>query len=43
VQGLRGIRDPAATVNHQEGIEGIAIHVQTMQTTDDIRKNNKFV
>jgi hypothetical protein len=42
VQRLRGIRDPAAAMNHEEGVERVAVHLELMQKADGIAKNNKF-
>jgi hypothetical protein len=43
MQHLRGAGNSAAPMNHQEGVEGVAIHDGSMQKADDIERNNKFV
>jgi hypothetical protein len=43
VQDLGGIRDSAPAVNRQEGTQGVAIHIQSMQKAGVIGNINKFV
>jgi len=46
MQGLCGVRYPAAVVHHQKRVERIAVHVArdflAMQKTDGSARNNKF-
>jgi hypothetical protein len=43
MQRLGGVGNSAAPMNHQEGVEGVAVHGRSMQKADATEKNNKFV
>jgi hypothetical protein len=43
MQGFRGIRYSTAAIDDQERVEGIAVHIRSMQKANEVARNNKFV